>query len=97
MQAHYGDIDMNKPVLLGKSIKFNLSLKFKMLTHCTELQEVFPDESSSPPRNRKLFLARLRTTSAEERLRQIITERTQHLQSPNGNRIPRAKVAFAEK
>lgn len=63
--------------------------------HATELQEVFPEENSSPPRNRKLFLARLRTTSAEERLRQTITERTQHMQILNGNRVPR--VAFAEK
>jgi hypothetical protein len=67
-----------------------------MLTHGAELQEVFPDESSSPPRNRKLFLARLRTTSAEERLRQIIDERTHNLKIPNADRFPKAKVAFAE-
>jgi hypothetical protein len=63
----------------------------------TELQEVLPDETTSPPRRnqKKLFLARLRTTSAEERLRHIIMERTRHLQIPN--RIPRSKVAFVEK
>jgi len=96
MQAHFGDVDMNKPVLLGKNHPFDLHLKFKMSMYGTELQEVFRDESSAPPKNRKLFLARLRTTSAEEKLRQIIDERTQHLKIPNANRIPRAKVAFAE-
>jgi len=40
---------------------------------------------------RKIFIARLRSTSAEQRLREIIMERTQHLQAP------KAKVAFIEK